>query len=197
MQRTRLTLGIVAAVYLFSGCGPKARIEDPNMRQWVAFDSTALHTRQDTLFQDQVKFSGSVIALFPTTKDTAYVMPYQAGVLHGISRKWHRSGNLMEYREYANGKKNGPQISFWETGRPRFAFVAVNDGYEGELREWDAHGRLSHLGHFVDGQESGEQKMWYENGKIRSNYVMRNGRRYGLLGTKNCENVTDSIVGLR
>jgi antitoxin component YwqK of YwqJK toxin-antitoxin module len=49
------------------------------------------------------------------------------------------------------------------------------------------------LAHFKDGQEEGSQKLWYDNGKIRANYVIIKGKRYGLLGTKNCKNVSDSI----
>ena len=36
-------------------------------------------------------------------------------------------------------------------------------------------------------------KYFYNNGKVRSNYLVINGKRYGLLGTKNCVNVKDSI----
>ncbi|MCX6338150.1 MAG: toxin-antitoxin system YwqK family antitoxin, partial [Bacteroidetes bacterium] len=66
-------------------------------------------------------------------------------------------------------------------------------GYEGELSEWTFDGKLIHLAHYIDGQEEGSQKLWYDNGKIRANYVIIKGKRYGLLGTKNCKNVSDSI----
>lgn len=61
------------------------------------------------------------------------------------------------------------------------------------MKEWSFDGKLSHLGNFENGQEEGSQKMWYDTGKIRANYVIKNGKRYGLLGTKNCKNVSDSI----
>ena len=94
---------------------------------------------------------------------------------------------------YSRGKKNGKQISYWENGNKRFEFDAKNDSYEGVLQEWDVYGKLYHLGNFVNGQEEGTQKLWYPNGKIKANYVVRDGKRYGLLGTKNCMNVSDSI----
>jgi antitoxin component YwqK of YwqJK toxin-antitoxin module len=99
----------------------------------------------------------------------------------------------MELRNYSKGQKNGVQIAYWENGNKRFQFMAQNDAYEGELKEWDYSGTLFHLAHFINGQEAGEQKLWYDNGKIRANYVIINGKRYGLLGTKNCKNVSDSI----
>jgi antitoxin component YwqK of YwqJK toxin-antitoxin module len=46
---------------------------------------------------------------------------------------------------------------------------------------------------YQKGHEEGEQKWWYDNGKIKANYIIKDGRRYGLLGTKNCINVSDSI----
>ena len=37
------------------------------------------------------------------------------------------------------------------------------------------------------------QQFWYNDGEIKSNYIIKNKRRYGLLGTKNCVNVSNSI----
>ena len=110
-----------------------------------------------------------------------------------VQKKYFPNQQLMEYREYLNGMKNGLQIAYWDNGNKRFEYIAKNDAYEGELREWDYNGKLFHLGHYINGQEEGVQKLWYENGKIRSNYVIHDGRRFGLLGTKNCKNVSDSI----
>lgn len=110
-----------------------------------------------------------------------------------IVKKYYPNKQLMEYREFRNDMKNGKQISYWDNGNKRFEFNAVNDAYEGELKEWDYNGNLFHLAHYKNGQEEGAQKLWYDNGKIRANYVILNGKRYGLLGTKNCKNVSDSI----
>jgi antitoxin component YwqK of YwqJK toxin-antitoxin module len=90
--------------------------------------------------------------------------------------------------------KNGKQIAYWDNGKKRFQFEAVNDTYEGALKEWDYNGNLFHLAHYKNGQEEGVQKLWNENGKIRANYIILNGKRFGLLGTKNCKNVSDSII---
>lgn len=110
-----------------------------------------------------------------------------------VQKKYYSNNQLMEYREFSNGMKNGKQIAYWDNGKKRFEYTAKNDAYEGVLKEWDYNGKLFHLAHYKNGQEEGVQKMWYENGKIRANYVIISGRRYGLLGTKNCKNVSDSI----
>ena len=46
---------------------------------------------------------------------------------------------------------------------------------------------------YIKGKEVGRQQLWYDDGGVRSNYVMLNNRRYGLLGTKNCVNISDEI----
>ena len=69
--------------------------------------------------------------------------------------------------------------------------------YEGERKEWNNEGNLIYLATYKKGQEEGPQKLWYDNGKIRANYIIKNGKRYGLLGTKNCKNVSDSIFAVQ
>jgi antitoxin component YwqK of YwqJK toxin-antitoxin module len=110
-----------------------------------------------------------------------------------VIKKFYPNKQLMEIREFKNDMKNGKQLAFWDNGNKRFEYTAKNDMNEGALMEWDYNGKLFHLAHYKNGQEEGVQKLWYENGKIRANYIIVNGRRYGLLGTKNCKNVSDSI----
>ncbi len=159
----------------------------------VASESKDLKTSNNTLYKNNALFEGMVYELFPTSTDTASIESYLQGKLHGRTSKWYPNGQLKESRMYANGRKQGKQVAYWQNGLKRFEFMAVQDAYEGELREWNVAGNLIHLATFENGQEEGTQKMWYDNGKIRANYVMVKGRRYGLLGTKNCENVSDSI----
>ena len=124
----------------------------------------------------------------------------QSDLLEGklvIVQKKYPNGQLMEYREFRNNMKNGKQIAYWDNGNKRFEYIAKNDVSEGELKEWDFNGKLFHLAHYKNGQEEGVQKLWYENGKIRANYIILHGRRYGLLGTKNCKNVSDSIFVIK
>jgi antitoxin component YwqK of YwqJK toxin-antitoxin module len=147
----------------------------------------------DIVFFKREKFSGVLFELNSSKKDTVLLEKYEKGLLNGTCKKWFSNNHLMESREYKLGWKNGKQIAFWENGNKRFEFTAKNDAYEGEMKEWSVAGKLFHLANFVNGQEEGIQKMWYENGKIRANYVILNGKRYGLLGTKNCKNVSDSI----
>jgi hypothetical protein len=159
--------------------------------------SPHLSFRNDTAFLNSNMYSGCIYALDSLTNDSISVSCYSKGLLHGLSRKWYPGKQLMEERYYVSGKKNGRQLSLWENGNKRFEFIARDDAYEGELKEWNIDGRLIHLAHFENGQEAGAQKLWYDNGKIRANYVILNGKRYGLLGTKNCRNVSDCIFAVK
>lgn len=108
-----------------------------------------------------------------------------------IQKKYFPSGKLLELRHIRNGAKNGLQTGYWENGKKRFEYLAVNDVCEGELKEWAENGMLFHLAHYKNGQEDGVQKMWHPDGRLRSNFILINGRRYGLLGTKNCKNTDE------
>lgn len=160
---------------------------------YVSNKSKVLSFRSDTAFVNNKPYTGFIYELGATTNDLIASSGYVNGLLSGVQKKWYKGYVLREERYYLNGAKNGKQIAYWENGKRKFEFIAKNDSYEGELKEWNISGNLIHLANFKDGQEDGIQKMWYDNGKIRANYVMRKGKRYGLLGTKNCVNVSDSI----
>ncbi|MEL0651308.1 toxin-antitoxin system YwqK family antitoxin [Algibacter sp. TI.3.09] len=150
-------------------------------------------TKASLLYAEGRIYSGFVYELNPETADTLLLEGYYNGLKEGASKKWYTNNKLKELRHYSFGQKNGKQIAFWKNGNKRFEYTAKKDAYEGELKEWNSDGFLFHLAHYSNGQEEGSQKLWYDNGKIRANYVIISGKRYGLLGTKNCVNVSDSI----
>jgi len=155
--------------------------------------SPTISIHQDTVFLNEKKYSGYVVELDVASLDTLSIQGYLDGLQSGIGKKWYPNGQLMEERAYLKGAKNGLQTAYWENGAKKFEFIAKEDAYEGEFKEWNSKGNLIHFAHFENGQENGPQKLWDEEGKIRANYVIVNGKRYGLLGTKNCKNVSDSI----
>lgn len=166
---------------------------DPQVpKTFIDKSANELSFLNDVVYLNKDKYSGFLYQLYPN-KDTFSLEGFLDGKLSGISKKWYPNRQLMERRSYVDGKKHGEQIAYWENGNKRFEFTAENDEYEGQLKEWTMAGKLSHLANFKKGHEEGTQKMWYDNGKIKANYVIVKGKRYGLLGTKNCVNVSDSI----
>ncbi len=176
------------------GCSKAKNIVDIP-KNFVAANSKQLTEQNMKLMYKKEPFSGYLILIDSlNSKDTLEKIGYWKGFQHGISRKWYSNRQVKEIRNYRNGQKHGLQQAFWQNGNKKFEFTAQNDAPEGEMQEWDIHGKLFHLGHYKNGQEEGTQKLWYDNGKIRANYVIIDGKRYGLLGTKNCKNVGDSLV---
>jgi hypothetical protein len=159
-------------------------------------NDSAFSTHQDTVFFGAQKFSGYTFNLYPNG-DTVFLIAYVNGLQHGVCKKWYPDKQIAEERVYKNGRKDGLQQAWWQNGKPKFIFEAVNDEYTGEFKEWNSNGALIKIFHFTKGQEEGSQQLFYDNGKVRSNYVIIAGRRYGLLGTKNCVNVSDSIFNKR
>jgi antitoxin component YwqK of YwqJK toxin-antitoxin module len=147
---------------------------------------------QDTLYYQDKKYSGYIYDHFENG-DTAYVGSYLNGIEEGFFKKWYRTNQLAEYRTYHEGKKVGKHVGFWEDGQPKFEFNFIAGELHGESNEWYRNGQAYKVFHYKMGYENGSQKMWWENGIIRANYVVKQGRRYGLIGLKLCMNPQDSI----
>ena len=158
---------------------------------YILSSSKEIVIHNEIVYFKNQRFNGCLYQLMPNKKDTLQIQFFKNGIYDGIFKKWYSNKQLMEYRVYKNGKKNGIQVTFWKNGYKRFEYNAKNDTYDGEMSQWTNRGQLYHLAHYSNGQEEGSQKMWYENGKLRANYVIINGKRYGLLGTKKCKNVSD------
>lgn len=138
-------------------------------------------------------FTGTMYTLFPDTKDTARIVQYLQGKEHGTWKQFYPDGTLLDQREFDRGQKVGELVAWWENGQKKLHYHFEKDEYEGTCREWNEDGRLVQEMNYRRGHEEGPQKMLYDNGKVRSNYTVIDGRRFGLLGTKNCVNVSDSV----
>lgn len=146
------------------------------------------------LYVDSIPLSGCFYQLYPNNKDTLSIKRFQLGKEHGNWKQFYANGSLKSNRFYEKGKKENNYDAWWPNGKKQLEYHFKNDVYEGVCREWNPKGLLVKEMHYHKGQEEGSQKVWYDNGKLKSNYVIKKGRRYGLLGTKNCNNVSDSIL---
>jgi antitoxin component YwqK of YwqJK toxin-antitoxin module len=145
------------------------------------------------LMQADTAFSGTIFSFFSGTKDTAEVSSYNGGKEDGEWRKYYPSKKLKEKRYFKDGSKTGEYLVWWENGNKQLQYFFEADEYQGVCKEWNQAGFLNKIMTYKKGHEEGHQQWWYDDGKIKANYVIIDGRRYGLLGTKNCVNVSDSI----
>lgn len=151
-------------------------------------------TRQNgLLLLNSRPYNGTLFTLFPNSKDTAVVENYLGGREDGEWRKYYPSNKIKEKRFFTNGQKTGEYIAWWENENKQLHYFFEADEYEGTCKEWSEAGFLNKVMNYKKGHEEGHQQWWYDNGKIKANYIIKDGRRFGLLGTKNCINVSDSI----
>jgi antitoxin component YwqK of YwqJK toxin-antitoxin module len=155
-------------------------------------NDTLFSAHQDTVYYNGSFFSGYRFTLF-ANGDTAALQSYFNGVEEGLQRKWYPGKKLADERFYINGKKEGIHQGWWPDGKQKYFFQALHNEYNGEFKEWYTSGSLGKCFHYVNGKEEGSQRLWWENGSVRANYVIRNGKKYGLLGLKTCTNPYDSI----
>jgi hypothetical protein len=159
---------------------------------YINANNSGFTKHQDTVYYQQKYFTGYQFSLFPNG-DTAFINSFFNGVEEGVQKKWYANKQLAEERFYINGKKEGTHQGWWPDGKPKFSFNAYNDEYNGEFKEWYFSGLLGKQFHYVNGQEEGSQRLWWDNGTVRANYVIRNGKKYGLIGLVTCSNPYDSI----
>jgi antitoxin component YwqK of YwqJK toxin-antitoxin module len=160
---------------------------------YVNASDTLLNSHQDTIYYGNVFFTGYRYELYPDG-DTAVLESFFNGVEEGVQRKWYPGNLLAEERFYINGKKEGTHHGWWPNGNPKFEFAAVNNEYKGEFKEWYVSGLLGKQFHYRNGQEEGSQRLWWDNGTVRANYVIKHGKKYGLIGLKACINPYDSVI---
>jgi antitoxin component YwqK of YwqJK toxin-antitoxin module len=145
------------------------------------------------LYLHQQPFTGTLYQLYPGTGDTALLQSYAAGKEHGLWKRFYPDGRLQSSRTFDHGHKTGIYTTWWKSGLLQQQYHFEEDEYEGACYEWNEQGVLIKEMHYHQGHEEGSQQLFYNNGKIRANYTIINGRRYGLLGTKNCINVSEKV----
>ena len=190
----RILLYAFIIFIFFSQCQPidKPRIAKKNVT-FVNIYGVDIKTYQGITYIRDTAFSGVLYGLFPATKDTMLIKNYVKGRENGEWKEFYENKTLKEIRYFVGGKKEGQYLAWWQNGNKKLDYSFQNNEYQGTCKEWNMQGLLIKEANYEAGHELGTQKTWYDNGKIKANYVIINGRRYGLLGTKNCKNVSDSI----
>ncbi len=176
----------LSSLLLLGACGKQAEFKCFNT------DSLRLEFRNGVAYHNNVPFTGTVFEL-NKANDTVLIRTWNKGKEHGEWKHFYSNGQLAELRYFKNGTKVDTLKRWWESGQAQLQCSFKNGEYHGLLQEWNKDGLLTKEMHYNEGYENGSQKMYYNNGKVRCNYVVKDGKRIGLLGTKNCVNVSDSI----
>jgi antitoxin component YwqK of YwqJK toxin-antitoxin module len=177
----------IAACYCMMGCYSRPAGIPEIPATYVNADNNKFRQRQGVLYLDHQPFSGHQYLLYENG-DTAFVLPFSQGREYGIARQWYPNRQLKEVRVYENGKKSGKHTGWWENGRLKFIYQFKKDVFDGPLKEWHANGQPFRSMNYIEGQESGLQQIHLADGSLYANYEVRNGRNYGLTGTRHCKN---------
>ncbi len=135
-----------------------------------------------------------VVFTLNNQNDTTALVSYTEGKRDGVEILYYSNGQKRSVRYYAKGWKIGEHQGWHPNGQQSFIYHFTDDMFDGSQREWLENGRLYSDLNFDHGVESGAQRVWYADGTIKANYIVKNNRRYGLLGTKNCVNTADSVL---
>ncbi len=189
---------LLLAVVFFLACNQKEELETPRIAQKVPLvyklaNDIAFNFKQDTLYYKSEKYSGKQFLLYPS-KDTFFVKSYSNGLLEGLQRQWFSNQVLCEVRLYVANKKEGLHKGWWENGKPKYSYHFYNDEYNGEVLEWYFSGQLFKKFHYEKGYEEGSERLWFEDASVRANYVIKKGKKYGLIGIKLCKNPYEKSV---
>lgn len=157
----------------------------PNVLANMDEDST-LRFENGLLLQQNKPFSGYVVSYYSSQK-LRLKEAYLSGKAENIHQKWYENGQLQEQRGYLNNHKHGIHRGWWPNGKLKFEYNFLDDVAIGTHKEWYDNGQLfTRSTYNQQGQPEGVQQMWYNTGQIKANYVVKNGRRFGLLGAKGC-----------
>jgi len=138
-----------------------------------------------SLYFDGLLFTGRYTEKFNGA--VASVSEYRNGKLDGYQITYYSGGMTKEERYYKNGLKTGEHKGWWESGRQKFVYNYSNDEFNGNIKVWNESGMLFNDFNYVNGKEEGMQKAWSADGEIQANYFVKENRKYGITGVKDCK----------
>lgn len=150
----------------------------------------------------QVYYSGTVLDRFGDGLKIKYTAAFDDGYLHGEESEYYRDGRPLRKCLYEHGKKKGPEIIWYATGREKCVTNYVNDLPHGASHHWDTNSvktltsvftngvLLSHQSYhpngkpqrfstFADGHLNGLSQQWFENGQLEWRASFLQGRKHG------------------
>lgn len=132
-------------------------------------------------------FSGTIRDLFEDAS-LHQSTPCSDGKENGWQVTFYPDGSLSEKRYFRSGEKDSVHTGWWQNGNKRFEYHFSAGIYNGEYKEWYQSGKpLKHI-QYINGKDICG-KGWRENGKIYMNFIVKNGRRYGVNNANLCYTV--------
>lgn len=90
---------------------------------------------------------------------------YLQGIKHGISRKFYKTGEVLEEAEWNNGKQEGNYTVFFKNGQPFMQCKMSNNQRNGLFLSYFTNGKVELEAHYKNGLRHGEWKYYRETGE--------------------------------
>lgn len=113
---------------------------------------------------------------------------YKDGLRHGIHSSYFETGVLKEMCEYYRGVKHGSYSHYYPFAVQKTSVIAnYQDGKRhGLYQEIYHNGKVQIERYYDNGTEISNRSFSYQ-GKVVSNYVVKEGRKYGLIHSSFCK----------
>lgn len=112
------------------------------------------------------------------------------GKLNGLVLEWFPDGAKKTRKVFKEGFEDGIQKGWHTTGFISYEYEAEQGKILNVYKEYFPNGNMQIEKKYEDGVEVAN-KILNLNGKVIANYVLKNGRYYGLMGSGNCVTVTN------
>ncbi len=97
----------------------------------------------------------------------------KSAIKHGLSKRFSKSGKLLEEIPYVNNKKEGTRITYHSTGKVYKEQPYKEGRLNGICKRYDREGRLSAEYEYKNGLPGIGMKRYTNLGKVRQNPVIR------------------------
>ena len=110
-----------------------------------------------------------------TTGDLIAEVPVQDGIIHGIARGWHESGQLEVQEPFVDGLSHGLRTRWHPNGRKRSTATIRAGVLHGPFTEWHDNGQIAVQMEMVDGRGEGLVESWNPDGSLKSRVTLQAG----------------------
>jgi len=178
----RIEFWLLCLLSLFVCCKNKTR--DTNR----IIISDPLLTISDSLYSYKDKAYTGLIVSESNDKQTKVKLPIYKGQIDGLFQEWFADGTLKTTKSYRRGKEHGEQKGFHHNGLLSYSYTAHKNHRTGLYQEFYPNGQLQIAKEYKKG-EVVKTKILTIDGQVIANYLIKDGRTYGPIGSQDCISV--------
>ncbi|MFT3908525.1 MAG: hypothetical protein QM737_03815 [Ferruginibacter sp.] len=175
---------VLFTFFLLSSCNVQDSSKTKLQQFSINTSDTALHLINGELFYRNQPFNGELKEAWPNAKLKS-IERYSNGKQQDLSEAFYPNGDRESTRWYNKGEKDSVHTGWWENGNKRYEYHFNKGNYNGMFTEWYQTGKMMQQVMYANGKEL-YGKGWRENGKLYMNFVMKDGRRFGMNNSNLC-----------